>query len=228
MRRLVIAGVLVLGLVAAPATAQDYPTEEVVAPWGEGGEGGTMEILISDIDGLVGLRDADFCRFMASVLSVDPTEQQISGCVSVLGVSEGQAWLPESMLRIVAGPLEPVSDLANVSFPDLRERAKRPSYKAMLRNPDDYLGELIYLKGEVLQAQDDEEGGQFALISVTKGRYGIWDDNVAVSYSGKPRIIPDDVVEFVMVGAGNYGYESAGAGYLTIPSGAIVKLRIVE
>jgi len=31
-----------------------------------------------------------------------------------------------------------------------------------------------------------------------------------------------------MIGAGNYGYESAGAGYLTVPSGAIVKLRIVK
>jgi hypothetical protein len=118
--------------------------------------------------------------------------------------------------------------LSKRSWAYLKSHAKKPGYRSLLRNPDSYVDKPIYFKGKVLQAQDDGTGGQSALVSVTKGSYGLWDDNVAITYRGSPNIIADDIVEFVMTGTGNYGYESAGAGYLTVPSGDVVRLKLAH
>jgi hypothetical protein len=243
VRVLLATGVLAVAIGATPVMAQEEPPQ-VEVPWHPDGQ--VSLLAVPEEVSAMAVGDEDFCRWMGFMTGQTLGEPAVAVCAAELSALE-VAWLPQSMLPFLFGdeqasdePTEepatapdetagdPLADLVAQPFADLKAEAKKPSYRAMLRNPDAFLGDAIYLRGEVLQAQDDDEGGQFLLVSVTKGRYGIWDDNVALAWDGRPRVIPDDIIEFVMVGTGNLGYESAGAGYLTVPSGAIVKLRIMK
>jgi hypothetical protein len=146
------------------------------------------------------------------------------------------AVLPPDALRATPGPLRTAGGFAQTAAPlntaqgfgAVKAQARKVGYKALLRDPDVYAAKLVYFKGRVLQATDDGAGGQGGLIAVTRSAYGFWDDNVSFSWASRPRLVPNDIVEFVMTASGNYGYESAGAGYLTVPSGIIIKLRLVK
>ena len=113
-------------------------------------------------------------------------------CPQVLGPGES----PAASLTPSPSPL--VTDVSAKSWTALKKSAKRIGYKALKRNPDSYAGKQVYLKGQVIQAQDDGEGGQFALVAVTKGAYGYWTNNVgqlhrqASHHRGRHRGVRDD------------------------------------
>lgn len=160
------------------------------------------------------------------VVSQAPGPGEVIAAGGPITIAVAVAPAPTPTPAVTLAPASTPKPLSALSMAELKRRAKTPRYGQLLRNPEAFQGDLIYLRGEVLQAQDDDSGGQFALISVTRDRFGLWDDNVAVTIDEKPRVIPDDIVEFVMLGTGSFGYESAGAGYLTVPSGLVVKHRI--
>lgn len=132
---------------------------------------------------------------------------------------------PGDTIAVVVAVAPSEVDTASLSWAQLVKRAGTIKYKSLLRDPDRYEGKLLRFRGKVLQASDSDDG-QVLLVGVTKGKYGLWSDNVFVLHDGGGRVIPDDIVEFVMTSTGTYGYESAGAGYLTVPSGYVEKLRL--
>ncbi|HKZ92814.1 MAG TPA: hypothetical protein VJZ50_11805 [Candidatus Limnocylindrales bacterium] len=111
------------------------------------------------------------------------SDEAISLCTGQLAALD-VAWVPASMMPFLFGEVsvgnEPAPDdsdtsqadpsddalaeLMSVPLAKLKARAKTPSYRALLRNPDSFTGDPVYLKGEILQAQDDEDGGQFMLV----------------------------------------------------------------
>jgi hypothetical protein len=114
-----------------------------------------------------------------------------------------------------------------LTFAQLKAQAKKVPYKTLFRNSADYVGDLIYFRGEVIQVIDVEgEPDKYQLrVNVTKGSYGIWKDTIFLYYAGK-RVLDDDIVQFVATYTDTITYESTGAGPITIPSAEVVRLII--
>jgi hypothetical protein len=104
MRRSILMAALAAVVLATPAMGQEYETEEAEPFWLESGSAESVEVLLTDFDGLAGLRDHDYCAFMAQALEVDPTDDQLNGCVAAFEADEDVAWVPESFLRIISPP----------------------------------------------------------------------------------------------------------------------------
>lgn len=95
------------------------------------------------------------------------------------------------------------------------------SYKDLARNPDTHEGELVKLKGEVIQVQEAQSALYYNVyrINVTKKRY-YWTDTVYVTYDGygaSSRILDDDIVTFYGEYMGLKTYETIMGGSVTIP-----------
>lgn len=119
-------------------------------------------------------------------------------------------------------------DLTTMPFGQLKAKAKSPNYKTLLRNAEAFLGKLVYAKGRVLQYLPGEDGSAATvLVSITRDRFGFWDANVILLYTGK-RVIPEDIVEFVGRAGEPFTYESAGAGLITAPLISVIQLRRVK
>ena len=89
-------------------------------------------------------------------------------------------------------------------------------YDSLMRNTENYVGQVIYYQGEVAQVM--EEGGEtFSLrIDVTRDSYGFWDDTVLVHYRGQ-RILENDIVEFWATVEGRITYTAIMGNKITIP-----------
>lgn len=86
------------------------------------------------------------------------------------------------------------------------------SYDELLRNPDNYKGKNIKLRGKVFQSVDGT-----LLMYVTQGSYGIWDDITMVAWKGEPNVIEDDIITVWGPYTGTYTYTTALGADKTVP-----------
>ena len=166
-------------------------------------------------------RDVESDAAPGTIVTQDPAPgTALSGTEIVAEVAIGPTVTP--------APTANPEDLTTMPFGRLKARAKSPNYKTLLRNAESFLGKLVYAKGRVLQFVPGEDGGAATvLVSITRDRFGLWDDNVILVYNGK-RVIPDDIVEFVGRAGEPFTYESAGAGLITAPLVSVIQLRRVK
>lgn len=94
-----------------------------------------------------------------------------------------------------------------------KEKCKTVKYKTLLRNPDKYKGKYVKFKGKVNQVI---QSGQIKM-AVTRGRYGIYDDDILVIYDEKTKILKDDIVTIYGQSAGNYTYETVLGANKEVP-----------
>ena len=94
-----------------------------------------------------------------------------------------------------------------------KSQAQDISYDELLRNPDNYQGQIVHMRGKVMQALSDG-----FLVQVTEGSYGIWDDIVIVAWDGSPNVIEKDIVNLYGTYAGAYTYTTALGAQKTVPS----------
>lgn len=99
---------------------------------------------------------------------------------------------------------------------DYKNACQTMSYKVLNKNPDNLAGQKIKLRGEIMQIQEDS-GKTFMLLSVTDMGYGIWNDNVAVSYNGTLDIYEDDIITIWGEIAGGFTYKSQAGWNITVP-----------
>jgi hypothetical protein len=92
------------------------------------------------------------------------------------------------------------------------------SYETIARDPDDYIGEYAYFKGEVIQVMESD--GVYTLrVNITSGDY-YWSDPILVVYTareGDSRILEDDIVTMYGMLAGDTTYETVLGASVTIP-----------
>lgn len=86
------------------------------------------------------------------------------------------------------------------------------SYDELLRNPDNYTGHDIHLRGKVFQSVSGT-----ILMEVTQGKYGLWDDITMAYWTGSPNVIEDDIVSMWGTYAGTYTYTTAIGAQKTVP-----------
>ena len=120
------------------------------------------------------------------------------------------------------------------------ERTLQISYEELFRNAERYRGQLVYYRGEVIQALEDrcvrrllglclEEGNvlNYQLrVNVTPSGW-FWVDTVFLRYDNAPaRIIEGDIISFVAQVNGVITYESILGTSVTIPDLTAVKLVV--
>nr|DAH65798.1 MAG TPA: putative cytoplasmic protein [Caudoviricetes sp.] len=106
------------------------------------------------------------------------------------------------------------------------------SYEELARKPDEYEGQKVKFRGEIMQVVNDSDSGTSEyLISVTEGDYGLWDDNVFVKLSSDnktEKFLEDDIVTFYGKSAGEYKYKSLLGQSIAVPCVKAVYMEISE
>lgn len=95
------------------------------------------------------------------------------------------------------------------------------SYEELARNPDAHEGEKVKFTGNIMQVVYDSDTGMSKyLVSVTKGDYGFWDDNVFVELipdNKTGKFLEDDIVTFYGIADGEYSYKTVLGKSVTVP-----------
>ncbi len=110
------------------------------------------------------------------------------------------------------------------SFLKLRASALTPSYQYMFRNIENYTGKTVYYQGQVNQVVDNSGGSYRLRVFVTPEAYG-WNDDVILDYTG-PRILENDLIEFVGSVQGPYTYTTVMGASRTIPLISVIQLKL--
>ncbi|MED0649739.1 hypothetical protein P9246_17670 [Aeribacillus pallidus] len=97
-----------------------------------------------------------------------------------------------------------------------KENAKNISYKHLKKNADPYTGEPYFIKGQVIQALEENET-TLLRVNITNKGYGFYDDTMAVLVNGTTEALEDDIVEVFGTITGNFSYESTIGAQITIP-----------
>ena len=112
------------------------------------------------------------------------------------------------------------------SFSQLKALAQEPSFSSMMRTPEKFKGELVYLSGEISQVISIDEDAYQMTMAITEGEY-FWSDNVFLLYSldRGPRLLEDDMVEIVGIFTGIYEAESVIGKPIQAPKISVIKAQ---
>jgi len=103
---------------------------------------------------------------------------------------------------------------AKESEEQFKQSCLKVKYDDLLRNPDKYKGERIYIKSEIVQKISNQEFH----VMITKGSYGIYDDRTWLYFESIDiSLIEDDIIEVWGLGGGNQSYETVMGAEVTIP-----------
>ena len=100
-----------------------------------------------------------------------------------------------------------------------------PSYDDLFRYNEQYVGKLVYYKGQVIQVLDVGQDQYQLRVNVTEGQY-IWQDNTLLLYAGS-RFLENDIIEFVGTVIGLITYKDVLGIPTTIPEISVVQAQIV-
>jgi hypothetical protein len=89
-------------------------------------------------------------------------------------------------------------------------------YAQLLKGTGPYVGKKIALHGQILQIQQQGQGG-FMLLSVTEVGYGIWTDNVWVDYNGSNPYVAKNIVSVYGTVTGTKSYQTQVGGSTYVP-----------
>lgn len=93
------------------------------------------------------------------------------------------------------------------------------SYEDLMRDPTAIKGSKVSLRGKVIQVQTGTSGYTLR-VDITQGSYGIWDDDIMVSYSkpsGSPNIMEKDIVDIYGTASGTVEYTTVFGTKRTVP-----------
>jgi len=110
---------------------------------------------------------------------------------------------------------------------DARSRASRlPTYDALARDTEEYMGDLVTFRGEVAQVSEVSDLTVILRINVTRGTY-FWTDAVWVNYTG-PRVLEEDIVDVLAVVVGRRTYTAVLGNSVTIPELAGLSVSVAN
>ena len=120
----------------------------------------------------------------------------------------------------------PTGTPLELSFERLAETALRPSYDDLFRNNETYIGDVVYYEAQLTQVLPvpDASDQSVLLANVTRGQF-FWDDSVMLRYAG-PRLLEDDIIEFVGTVDGLITYEAIFGNQVTVPIITVLQARL--
>ena len=101
-------------------------------------------------------------------------------------------------------------------FEELKAEAIKLSYDDLFRNNEQHIGKKVWLTAKIIQVIEIDSD-EFQLRAKITENEGFWDDTVFLQYSG-PRLLEDDIIEFVGSVYGLITYESISGQEITIPA----------
>ena len=112
------------------------------------------------------------------------------------------------------------------TFDELKAASIQLSYDDLFRDNEEHIGKSIWYTGEVIQIIEGD-GDEYQLrVNVTEGEI-FWDDTVFLRYSG-PRLLEDDIIEFIGRVNGLITYETVMGNNVTIPALTVIAHRRME
>ena len=111
------------------------------------------------------------------------------------------------------------------TFSQALSNAATVSYDELFRNNERYVGDVVRYKGEVVDVTEIGRNRYWILVDVTQDEY-YWKDPVFLHYSG-PRLLGDDIIEFVGRIEGLHTYESVFGASVTLPEITVIQSHIV-
>jgi len=145
----------------------------------------------------------------------------IIAVVSSGGEKEGVGHVQISQLGIS-------KESQKLSIKEIKNRAiENLNYDELLRNNDKYIGEIVYYRGEVNQVVEGWGGNYTLRIFVTKGEYGLWDDDIWANYQGK-RVLEEDIVDIWGKVKGVKKYTTVLGDRRSIPEIDVLHLELVK
>lgn len=114
---------------------------------------------------------------------------------------------------------------------EIKGSAVDVSYDELMRNSGEYKGEMVYIRGEVLQyiEAEGEDNIHILRVSVTKEGdeyFEYWTDPVYVEYEGDI-VLVKDIVDIWGVSEGTITYEDALGIPTTIPGIRVLRIEVV-
>ena len=110
------------------------------------------------------------------------------------------------------------------TFEEQKAASALLSYDDLFRNNEEHIGKTVWYTGKVIQVIEGD-GDEYQLrVNVTEGET-FWDDTVFLQYSG-PRLLEDDIIEFVGRVNGLITYEAVMGNEVTIPAIRVIAHRI--
>lgn len=102
------------------------------------------------------------------------------------------------------------------TFVELKSQAVTLSYDDLFRNNEQHRGKVVAFSGEVVQINELSSNNYLLRVNVTQVSGSFWKDDVRVDYSG-PRLLENDIVEFVGSVQGLWAYKAVLGNERTIP-----------
>lgn len=104
---------------------------------------------------------------------------------------------------------------------DFKKSCSEVKYEDLTRNPDNYKGQNLMFKGEVIQCEQSYGTSYYARVNVTVDEYGFYSDTIYVTFEipeGEDKILEEDIVKLYGVCQGSETYTSIFGESITIPS----------
>lgn len=119
--------------------------------------------------------------------------------------------------------------IATLTITEIKEQARTDiSYDDLARFSENYVGEYVYYRGEVVQVGESGKFDTILRVNVTEGEWGFWTDTIFVDWKRAPddvRVLEDDIVGVWGQVLGRKEYTSLFGQQIIIPW---VKAVVVE
>ena len=107
-----------------------------------------------------------------------------------------------------------ISKYRTLAPDEIKSHAVQVSYDELFRNIENYVGDIVYFKGQVIQVLGESDYFDLRVAVTDKGFY--WDDPVYVSYQGK-RLLEGDIIKLWASVDGLITYTAVMGNWVTIP-----------
>ncbi|MDR0824900.1 MAG: hypothetical protein LBN74_07370 [Prevotella sp.] len=99
----------------------------------------------------------------------------------------------------------------------LKAKATTIKYRELFKGGDSLAGNYYTFKGEIIQ--DAGEGTFRVNVTKTGTYYTFYEDTVLIYVDGEPseKLLEEDIITFIGMGAGNYRYETVMGGTTEVP-----------
>ena len=112
-----------------------------------------------------------------------------------------------------------------LTFDQEKARASQIPYNDLFRNNETHKGKQVWYQGKVVQVIEGRNDDYQLRVNVTKGEYS-WNDTVFLLYSG-PRVLEDDIIEFVGTVEELLSYEAIFGQEITVPAIRVTAHKLV-
>ena len=111
----------------------------------------------------------------------------------------------------------PTSTLTpTVTIDDIKNAVTSISYDELMRNSDNYVGEIVYKRGEILQVIEGRGDKYDLRVATRQSEYGYYEDVVLIEYEGK-RLLEGDIIDMWGESEGLEMRDLIFGGQVTIP-----------